>query len=51
MAKDSTVVTSIVLLALMRAKRNGDAISSHHYLVHVDTGIENPEVRAMAMRV
>ena len=48
MAKDSTVVTSIVLLALMRAKRNGDAISSHHYLVHVDTGIENPEVRAMA---
>lgn len=46
--KDSETVLGLFLLALTRAKREGLTISNHHFLVHVDTGIENPEVRTLA---
>ncbi|HBK7908908.1 TPA: phosphoadenosine phosphosulfate reductase family protein [Vibrio cholerae O1] len=46
--KDSETVLGLFLLALMRAKREGKAISNAHFLVHVDTGIDNPEIRNLA---
>ncbi|MDF4421866.1 phosphoadenosine phosphosulfate reductase [Vibrio parahaemolyticus] len=46
--KDSETVLGLFLLALTKAKREGIPISEHHFLVHVDTGIENPEVRTLA---
>lgn len=42
--KDSEVCLGLLLLALIKAKRNGDTISSHSYVLHVDTKVENPEV-------
>lgn len=35
-------------MALVRATRNGTNISQHHYVIHTDTGIENPAVRWLA---
>lgn len=46
--KDSETVLGLFLLALIKAKRDDARISKHHFLVHVDTGIENPEVRTLA---
>lgn len=45
--KDSETVLGLFLLALIKAKRDDARISKHHFLVHVDTGIENPEVRTL----
>ncbi|MCD9476310.1 phosphoadenosine phosphosulfate reductase family protein [Photobacterium carnosum] len=42
--KDSEVCLGLLILALMKAKRNGDKISPHSYVLHVDTRVENPEV-------
>ncbi|WP_277850708.1 phosphoadenosine phosphosulfate reductase family protein [Moellerella wisconsensis] len=46
--KDSEVVLHLFLMALVRAVRAGIPISQHHYLLHTDTGIENPEIRWLA---
>ncbi|MBO0216890.1 phosphoadenosine phosphosulfate reductase, partial [Vibrio sp. Vb2880] len=46
--KDSETVLGLFLLALMRAKREGKEVSNAHFLVHVDTGIDNPEIRYLA---
>lgn len=46
--KDSETVLGLFLLALTRAKRQGIEVSPHHFAVHVDTGIENPEIRTLA---
>lgn len=46
--KDSECVLHLFLMALVRATRNGTNISQHHYVIHTDTGIENPAVRWLA---
>nr|WP_306804071.1 hypothetical protein [Providencia sp. PROV024] len=46
--KDSEIVLHLFLMALVRAVRAGIPISQHHYLLHTDTGIENPEIRWLA---
>ncbi|EHW2068061.1 TPA_asm: phosphoadenosine phosphosulfate reductase [Salmonella enterica] len=46
--KDSECVLHLFLMALVRATRNGTNISQHHYVMHTDTGIENPAVRWLA---
>lgn len=46
--KDSETVLHLFLMALVRAVRNGERISQHHFILHTDTGIENPEVRWLA---
>lgn len=46
--KDSETVLHLFLMALVRAVRTGVPISQHHYILHTDTGIENPEVRWLA---
>lgn len=45
--KDSNCILSLFLLAMMRAKRNNIPMSQHHFLININTGIENPEVHMM----
>ena len=46
--KDSECVLHLFLTALTRAVRSGRKISQHHFILHCDTQIENPEVRYLA---
>lgn len=48
--KDSETILGLALLALVRAKRQGMNQSKHHFVVHSDTGIENPVIRNLADR-
>lgn len=48
--KDSSTCLHLALLALVRAKRQGITQSEHHFVVHSDTGIENPVIRNLADR-
>lgn len=47
--KDSSVVLGLFMMALYKAVQNGVPISTHHYLLHSNTGIENPEVSNLAL--
>ena len=46
--KDSETCLHLLLMALIKAVRNGEKISQHSYILHTDTRIENPEVRWLA---
>jgi 3'-phosphoadenosine 5'-phosphosulfate sulfotransferase (PAPS reductase)/FAD synthetase len=46
--KDSLSTLSLFLMALMRAVRSGQNVSQHHFILHANTGIENPEVQHLA---
>lgn len=48
--KDSVSCLHLALLALVRAKRQGIKQSEYHFVVHSDTGIENPIIRNLADR-
>ncbi|KAB1185705.1 phosphoadenosine phosphosulfate reductase [Photobacterium damselae subsp. damselae] len=48
--KDSETVLGLFLLALMKAVRNGDDVSPYHFITHIDTKVENPEIRNLADR-
>lgn len=47
--KDSESCLNLCLMALVIAVRNGTNISPHHFLLHADTGVENPEVQHLAL--
>lgn len=48
--KDSETVLHLMLMALIRACREGVNISEYHYVLHTDTGVENPIIRKLADR-
>ncbi|MDM2765676.1 phosphoadenosine phosphosulfate reductase [Citrobacter sp. Cpo150] len=48
--KDSETLLHLFLIALIRAVRNGAVTSRHHFLLHTDTLIENPEVHYLAQK-
>lgn len=46
--KDSESCLNLFLIALITAVRQGVPISKHHFILHADTGVENPEVQQLA---
>lgn len=48
--KDSEVLLHLFLIALVRAVRNGKMTSRNHFILHTDTGVENPEVSWLARK-
>ena len=48
--KDSEVLLHLFLIALVRAVRNGKLTSRNHFILHTDTGVENPEVSWLARK-
>lgn len=48
--KDSEALLHLFLMALIRAVRSGAVTSRHHFLLHTDTLVENPEVHWLARK-
>lgn len=48
--KDSEALLHLFLIALIRAVRAGAVTSRHHFLLHTDTLVENPEVHWLARK-
>ncbi|EDG1208950.1 phosphoadenosine phosphosulfate reductase family protein [Escherichia coli] len=48
--KDSEALLHLFLTALIRAVRNGAVTSRHHFILHTDTLVENPEVHWLARK-
>jgi 3'-phosphoadenosine 5'-phosphosulfate sulfotransferase (PAPS reductase)/FAD synthetase len=48
--KDSEVLLHLFLIALIRAVRHGKMTSRNHFILHTDTGVENPEVSWLARK-
>lgn len=48
--KDSACTLHLFLMALMLALRNGVNVSQKHFILHADTGVENPEVHYLARK-
>ncbi|WP_050569758.1 phosphoadenosine phosphosulfate reductase family protein [Dickeya sp. NCPPB 3274] len=48
--KDSETVLHLFLMALMRVMRTGKITSRHHFILHTNTLIENPEIHALARK-
>lgn len=48
--KDSETLLHLFLMALMRVMRAGKITSRHHFILHTNTLIENPEVHALACK-
>ncbi|EFO7033548.1 phosphoadenosine phosphosulfate reductase family protein [Salmonella enterica] len=48
--KDSEALLHLFLTALIRAVRSGMVTSRHHFILHTDTLVENPEVHWLARK-
>ncbi|MGP8592346.1 phosphoadenosine phosphosulfate reductase domain-containing protein [Salmonella enterica subsp. enterica serovar Typhimurium] len=48
--KDSESLLHLFLMALVRVVRSGEITSRNHFILHTDTGIENPEVHWLAQK-
>ncbi|ELM1533934.1 phosphoadenosine phosphosulfate reductase family protein [Salmonella enterica] len=48
--KDSEALLHLFLTALIRAVRTGAVTSRHHFILHTDTLVENPEVHWLARK-
>lgn len=46
--KDSSVTLHLFLMALVNCVRQGKNVSQHHFVLHANTGVENPEVQHLA---